>query len=90
MLLKKVLSYMKNNPSVNIHIEGHTDNVGEKDHNLILSENRAKEVFYYLKDSGISSKRLSFKGYGESNPIESNNTELGRFKNRRTSFSIVE
>ena len=90
MELNLLLSYLKNNPSVNIHIEGHTDNVGEKDHNLILSENRAKEVFYYLKDSGISSKRLSFKGYGESNPIESNNTELGRSKNRRTSFTIVE
>ena len=57
---------------------------------LNLSENRAKEVFYYLKDKGIPSERLSFKGYGESNPIESNNTELGRSKNRRTSFSIVE
>tara|TARA_B000000565_G_C23673693_1_gene335239 strand:+ start:1 stop:663 length:663 start_codon:yes stop_codon:yes gene_type:complete len=88
--LNLLLSYLKNNPSVKIHIEGHTDNVGEKDHNLILSENRAKEVFYYLKDRGISSERLSFKGYGESNPIESNNTELGRSKNRRTSFSIVE
>ena len=88
--LNILLSYLKNNPSVKIHIEGHTDNVGGIEHNLSLSENRAKEVFNYLTDSGIVPKRLSYKGYGESKPIESNNTELGRSKNRRTSFSIVE
>ena len=88
--LNVLLSYLKNNPSVKIHIEGHTDNVGGREYNLNLSENRAKEVFYYLKDRGISSERLSFKGYGENNPIENNNTEFGRSKNRRTSFSIVE
>lgn len=88
--LNILLDYLQSNPSVNIHIEGHTDNVGGTEHNLVLSENRAKEVFNYLQDRGISSDRLSFKGYGESKPIDSNKTELGRSKNRRTSFSIVE
>ena len=88
--LNILLSYLKNNPSVKIHIEGHTDNVGGREYNLSLSENRAKEVFYYLIDRGIPTERLSFKGYGDSNPIESNDTELGRSKNRRTSFIIVE
>ena len=88
--LNVLVSYLKNNPSVKIHIEGHTDNIGGREHNLSLSENRAKEVFYYLRHRGIESDRLNYKGYGESNPIESNNTEMGRSKNRRTSFSIVE
>ncbi len=88
--LNILLDYLQSNPSVNIHIEGHTDNVGGRERNLVLSENRAKEVFYYLQERGIPSDRLSFKGYGESKPIDSNKTELGRSNNRRTSFSIVE
>ena len=88
--LNILFDYLQSNLSINIHIEGHTDNVGGTEHNVVLSENRAKEVFNYLQERGISSDRLSFKGYGESKPIDSNKTELGRSKNRRTSFSIVE
>ena len=88
--LNILLDYLQSNPSVNIHIEGHTDNVGGRERNLVLSENRAKEVLNYLQERGVSSNRLSFKGYGESKPIDSNKTELGRSKNRRTSFSIIE
>ena len=74
--------------SVKIHIEGHTDNVGKKTDNQILSENRAKAVYNYLYENRINSNRLTFKGYGESKEIASNSTEKGREKNRRTSFVI--
>ena len=83
-----LLDYLKKNPHINIHIEGHTDNVGDVKHNIILSENRAKSVYNFLKDRGIDSQRLSYKGYGESRPIDTNNSEAGRRNNRRTSFVI--
>jgi len=88
--LKILFSFLNKNPSVKILIEGHTDNVGDTQYNFLLSKNRAKEVYLYLKSMGISEHRLSFKGYGESQPIDTNNTELGRSKNRRTSFIIIE
>ena len=88
--LKILFSFLNKNPSVKILIEGHTDNVGDTQYNFLLSNNRAKEVYKYLKSRGISEYRLSYKGYGESRPIVSNNTELGRSKNRRTSFIIIE
>jgi len=88
--LKILLSFLQKNPSIKILIEGHTDNVGDTQYNLLLSKNRAREVYLYLKLMGISEYRLSYKGYGESRPIVSNNTELGRSKNRRTSFIIIE
>lgn len=88
--LKILFYFLQKNPSVKILIEGHTDNVGDTQYNFLLSKNRAKEVYKYLKSMGISEYRLSYKGYGESRPIVSNNTELGRSKNRRTSFIIIE
>jgi len=83
-----LINYLKKNLSVKIHIEGHTDNVGKKTDNQILSENRAKAVYNYLYENRINSNRLTFKGYGESKEIASNSTEKGREKNRRTSFVI--
>ena len=71
-------------------IEGHTDNIGDKISNKILSENRAESVYLYLLKSGIHGSRLSFQGYGETRPIDDNNTKEGRAKNRRTSFKIIE
>ena len=84
-----MLDYLQKNPKVKIHIEGHTDNVGDKEYNQELSQNRAKEVCNYLQDRGVSPKRLTYKGYGESSPITTNKTEEGRSKNRRTSFIFL-
>ena len=56
---------------------------------MILSENRAAKVHGYLVDGGVSSERLTFKGYGESKPISTNKTDQGRRQNRRTSFIII-
>ncbi|MBT6808265.1 MAG: OmpA family protein [Flavobacteriales bacterium] len=87
--LDALLDYLQKNPKVKIHIEGHTDNVGDKEYNQELSQNRAKEVCNYLQDRGVSPKRLTYKGYGESIPITTNKTEKGRSKNRRTSFIFL-
>ena len=77
-----------NNPNFNIEIGGHTDNTGDKKSNQILSENRSKAVYNYLTGKGVSPSRLSFKGFGDTLPIDSNDTDVGRSQNRRTDFKI--
>lgn len=81
--LQHIVSLLLQNPDLKIEIQGHTDNVGEAEYNLTLSEQRANTVFQYLKLFGISSERLLAKGYGETQPVSSNDTEEGRAKNRR-------
>jgi outer membrane protein OmpA-like peptidoglycan-associated protein len=88
--LEKLLSLLKNNPQLKVEIGGHTDNVGDKQKNLVLSENRAKSVLDYLVKAGIESSRLSFKGYGDTQPLADNNSEKGRAENRRTEFKVVQ
>jgi outer membrane protein OmpA-like peptidoglycan-associated protein len=88
--LNNLINYLKKNSKIKIHIEGHTDNVGDEEYNQELSENRAKAVCNYLQDRGVSPKRLTYKGYGESIPITTNKTEEGRSTNRRTSFVIKD
>jgi outer membrane protein OmpA-like peptidoglycan-associated protein len=56
---------------------------------MTLSENRAKSVFDYLVNAGIEASRLSFKGYGDSQPVADNNKEEGRAMNRRTEFKVI-
>lgn len=87
--LKKLVTLLKNNPTVKVQIAGHTDHVGNKEANVTLSTNRAKAVKNYLVSAGISSSRISSKGYGSTSPIASNDTEKGRKLNRRTEFIIV-
>ncbi|MEY4110161.1 MAG: Outer rane porin precursor, partial [Bacteroidota bacterium] len=88
--LDKLSALMKNTPNLKIEIGGHTDNVGDKQKNIILSENRAKSVFDYLVKSGVEAARLSFKGYGDSQPVADNTNENGRAENRRTEFKVVQ
>jgi outer membrane protein OmpA-like peptidoglycan-associated protein len=88
--LEKLLEFMEKNPSIKIEISGHTDNVGSTAYNIELSENRAKAVYDFLIEKNISPKRLQYKGYGESQAIDSNDTESGKANNRRTEFKIVE
>lgn len=87
--LKKLISFLSLNPTVKIEVSGHTDNVGSNQSNQVLSENRAKAVYQYLIANGIAADRLTYKGYGESQPIASNNDETGRSQNRRTEFKII-
>ncbi|MDP4211961.1 MAG: OmpA family protein [Bacteroidota bacterium] len=87
--LGEVIRLLNENPQVSVQINGHTDNVGKEADNLLLSENRAKAVVNYLKSKGVDGKRLSFKGYGDTEPISSNDTEEGRGKNRRTELKVI-
>ena len=87
--LDKLVDFLKKNASVKIELGGHTDNVGDKKSNQLLSENRAKSVMNYLVSNGIDASRLSASGYGDSQPVQSNDTEEGRAANRRTEFKIL-
>ena len=81
--------YLKSNPNIKITINGHTDNTGNPNENMLLSENRAHAVYDFLVELGINKSRLSYKGLGETKPIADNSTEEGKHKNRRTEFLII-
>lgn len=88
LILDEFANYLLEHPSIQIEIRGHTDNVGNDDANLALSMERAYEVLKYITSKGVDGKRISSKGYGETKPIASNDTEEGRAQNRRTEFLI--
>lgn len=88
-ILDNVVFYLNKYPRVNIEVDGHTDYVGSDAANMTLSYNRAKAVCKYLTDHGISSSRLTYKGYGESAPVATNKTVEGRARNRRIEFIIL-
>lgn len=88
--LNKLTELLNANPTIKIEISGYTDNQGNAAANQILSENRAKAVYQYLIDHSISGTRLMYKGYGQTNPIATNDTEEGRALNRRTEFRVLE
>ena len=71
-----------------IQINGHTDDVGDVASNQDLSEQRAKSVYEFLIEKAIDPSRLKYKGFGESKPMESNDSPEGRAKNRRTEFEV--
>ena len=79
---------LKEYQDTEVRIEGHTDNVGSDDYNQKLSEKRANAVSSYIKGKGISSSRLQIEGYGESQPVETNETDSGRQANRRVEIAI--
>ncbi len=87
--LNRLVVLMQQNPKMKIEISGHTDNIGNNEHNLALSKNRAKAVYDYLLKKEINAERLSYQGYGLNKPIAPNDTEEGRALNRRTEFTII-
>jgi outer membrane protein OmpA-like peptidoglycan-associated protein len=87
--LKEVVGFLQDNPEVRIMLEGHTDNVGSEEYNLDLSENRARSVYEYLINQGVDENRLEYEGYGFSKPVETNETQEGRARNRRTEMRIL-
>jgi len=87
--LDRLTKMLNDIPTLKIEISGHTDNIGSDEYNKNLSEGRAKTVVDYLIDKGIDRERLTFAGYGESQPIETNDTEEGRQMNRRTEFEVL-
>ena len=88
--LDRLAELLKSNPDLKIEIAGHTDNQGNAEANQVLSENRAKAVRDFLVRVDIDEARLTYKGYGQVEPIASNDTDVGRQQNRRTEFRIVE
>ena len=81
--IDEVVKLLKNNPSLSLTVEGHTDNVGAPDYNKRLSEGRAKSVVAALVAQGIESRRLKAVGFGQNKPIADNSTDQGKAKNRR-------
>lgn len=88
--LDHLIEFLQLNKTLRIEIGGHTDNTGSEAHNQTLSENRANAVRKYLVGAGIAPSRLTYSGYGQTQPIASNDTEEGRQLNRRTDFKIIE
>jgi outer membrane protein OmpA-like peptidoglycan-associated protein len=88
VVLDKVVTLMKNNPTYKLQINGHTDNKGSATFNKTLSQKRANAVKKYLTDRGVASSRLKAAGYGGEQPIADNNTDEGKLKNRRVEFII--
>jgi outer membrane protein OmpA-like peptidoglycan-associated protein len=91
-LLNEVADVIKKNPQIKeILVEGHASSDGSDSHNLSLSDRRANAVMKYLTGkAGIDKKMLKAKGYGETKPIASNDTEDGREQNRRVEFTITK
>jgi len=88
-VLDQLIEFLQENPSIEIEIQGHTDNIGHDADNLKLSASRARSVYDYLVESKTEAARLTYKGFGESMPVATNDTEEGRAKNRRTVFVIT-
>ena len=88
-ILTEFALYLQENDSMRIAIHGHTDNVGKDEKNLVLSADRAFSVKQYLETQGVNGSRIEYKGFGETVPFASNETEEGRAKNRRTEFLIL-
>ena len=88
--LNKVVDFLKQNPSVEIEIAGHTDDKGSGLYNETLSQGRSQTVVDYIISQGIEGFRLSAHGYGESKPIDSNDTPEGQANNRRVEFTVMK
>ncbi len=89
--LEKLEKMLKDNPNLKVELAGHTDFIGPDGYNDVLSRKRAKAVVNYLQSKGISPSRMTYKGYGETKPMASNDDESeGRELNRRTEFILLE
>ena len=87
--LNNLVSVLKRFPEICIEIRGHTDNYGDDEYNLGLSDRRSASVRNYLIESGISSRRIQCKGYGEKFPVQTNETASGRQANRRIEVKVL-
>ncbi|QFT86786.1 putative lipoprotein YiaD precursor [Halomonas sp. THAF12] len=87
--LNDVSSVLTQYPETRVNIAGHTDSTGDAGYNQQLSERRAQAVGNYLSQSGVASNRLYMNGYGENQPVASNETEAGRAQNRRVEITLT-
>jgi len=89
IILDQVVTVLRENPTYQLEINGHTDSQGDDAKNLLLSKNRANAVKIYLVNKGIDGSRLMTEGYGETIPVADNATAAGRALNRRVEFKVV-
>ncbi|MEO8515895.1 MAG: OmpA family protein, partial [Flavobacterium sp.] len=89
-VLQSIVAILKEYPSSNFSIEGHTDSDGKDAANQKLSEDRAAAVKNYLIENGVEASRLSSAGFGESKPIATNKTKAGKAQNRRVEVKLVK
>ncbi|MBY0275031.1 OmpA family protein [Candidatus Binatia bacterium] len=82
-ILDEAARILKENPSINVQVQGYTDAIGSVEYNLKLSDRRAATVKNYLVSQGVAASRLTTKGFGKSNPVATNDTADGRAQNRR-------
>ncbi|MBI1225650.1 MAG: OmpA family protein [Bacteroidetes bacterium] len=87
--LDNLIAVLNKYPNMTIEVAGHTDSDGDDAANMTLSQERAKAVYDYLVTNQVASNRLRSRGYGETKPVDSNETEEGKAKNRRTEFQIL-
>ena len=87
--LRDLAEIMNNFPNLIIQLAGHTDNTGEEESNLLLSQQRAQAAYDFVVNAGVDPSRLQAQGYGEADPIADNGTEDGRKQNRRTEIRII-
>ena len=87
--LDNLVTLMGRFPKLRVELAGHTDNVGDASSNMSLSVERSNKVKTYLVEKGVSADRLVAKGYGQDQPLETNETPEGRQKNRRTELRII-
>ena len=87
--LNQLVDILKNNTNLKIKITGHTDDVGDNQSNLTLSQNRAKSVMDYLIGKGIEKSRLQSVGMGEKSPVKPNDSDENKQLNRRVEFTIL-
>jgi OmpA-OmpF porin, OOP family len=87
--LNRLVELLDEQPSIKVEVSGHADAIGTEEYNQKLSKNRAEKVSQYLIQKGISKDRISTTSYGESRPVDSNETKEGRQKNRRVEFTIL-
>jgi OmpA-OmpF porin, OOP family len=88
--LNKVVDFLKQNNTVEVEIAGHTDSKGSDEYNNNLSQGRSQAVVDYIISQGIESHRLTPHGYGESKPIDTNDTPDGQANNRRVEFTVLK
>lgn len=88
--LDQVASELRNQPDVAYEVAGYTDSIGNEDYNQRLSERRAIAVHDYLVQQGVPSGQLTVRGYGEENPVASNDTAEGRAQNRRVEIRPIK
>ena len=88
--LDNVYEILKKHPDFKLKISGYTDNTGNEQKNLELSDARAKAAKDYIVNKGIAANRINAKGYGIANPVATNATAAGRAKNRRVEFEIEQ